>query len=139
MIPTKRIGTAVTATTANVANLFDPPGKPFGWAHHEERDRIRAHLRRRIWKFGLDGKAAMRLEARVDAIQRRLHKYDLTLRERQAIAAAKRPPPAGRSEFLTWAELERLVEHFAGANDPTAASIGAKAASALEARAPNRP
>lgn len=69
----------------------------------------------------------------------RLHKYDLTFRERQAIAAAKRPPPAGRSEFFTWAELEHLVEHFAGANDPTAASIAEKAAAALAARAPERP
>jgi hypothetical protein len=123
-------------------NLFDPPGRPFGWAHHEERDRIRAHLRRRVWRFYVDeagpGTPGMRLEARVDAIQRRLHKYDPTLRERQARARAAAPPPAGTSEFFTWEELERLVEHFAGANDPVPAAIAAKASAAL-ARRPNRP
>jgi predicted nuclease with RNAse H fold len=33
---------------------------------------------------------------------------------------------------LTWEELERLIEHFAGANDPISAAIAAKAAAALE-------
>jgi hypothetical protein len=119
-------------------NLFDPPGTPLGTAHHAERDRIRAHLRRRVWKFGLDQWRVARLEARVDAIQRRLHKYDLSLRERQAIARAKAPPPAGTSEFFTWEELDRLAEHFAGANDPVAIAIGEKALAALAGR-PERP
>jgi hypothetical protein len=125
-----------------VANLFDPPGTPLGTAHHAERDLIRAHLRRRLWRFYVDeagpGTPGMRLEARVDAIQRRLHKYDLTLRERQAIARAKAPPPAGTSEFFTWEEFDRLAEHFAGANDPVAIAIGEKALAAL-ARRPERP
>jgi hypothetical protein len=80
----------------------------------------------------------MRLEFRVDAIQRRLHKYDPPLRVRQARAKAAAPPPAGSSEFLTWEELERLAEHFAGANDPIAISIGEKALAALAGR-PERP
>lgn len=41
---------------------------------------------------------------------------------------------AGRAVDLTRAELERLVEHFAGANDPIALSIAAKAAATLENR-----
>lgn len=123
-----------------MANLFDPPGTPLGTAHHAERDRIRAHLRRRIWRFhfGPGISVAHRLESRVGAIQRRLHKYDPTLRERQAIARAKAPPPAATDVAFTWEELERLVEHFAGANDPVTAAIAAKAAASLT-RAPNRP
>lgn len=38
-----------------------------------------------------------------------------------------------RSVGFTKAELERLVEHFAGANDPVAQSIGQKAGYALQA------
>jgi hypothetical protein len=92
-------------------------------------------LRRRIWKFGLDRWAAARLEARVDAIQRRLHKYDKPLRVRQAearaAALAAAPAPIGAELELTWAELEHLEHLFAGANNPLSASIGAKAAAAL--------
>lgn len=56
------------------------------------------------------------------------HKGDATLREIQA--AWPKPRPA--AEPWTREELERLVEHFSGANDPVALSIGGKAAAALE-------
>lgn len=120
-----------------VANLFDPPGKPFGWAHHEERDRIRAHLRRRHG-YPARGYDAP-LEFHVTRVQMRLHKYDPTFAERQRRARAAAPPPAGTDGFLTWEEWERLAEHFAGANDPVTASIAAKAAEAMSQRPPNQP
>lgn len=107
--------------------LEDIPGRPLGWAFHRERDEIRAHLRRRLWRFGLDELRAMRLEARVDAIQRRLHRNRPTLRERQAAWRARHPPPEAAPE-LTPAEWAPLAELFAGANDPLSALIGAKAA-----------
>jgi len=76
----------------------------------------------------------MRLEARVDEIQLRLHRYDLTLRERQARARAAAPPPTGTSIGFTWQELEHLQAHFSGGNHPLSASIADKAAAALERR-----
>lgn len=115
--------------------LEDVPGRPFGWAWHQERDEIRAHLLRRPERFEGDGFAAMRLEFRVNAIQRRLHRNRPTMRERQAAARARQAPrpPALAFERV---ELERLAELFADANDPVTASIGRKAAAMLEALAP---
>jgi hypothetical protein len=110
---------------AAVANLFDPPGTPLGTAHHAERAKIRAHLLAKGWSDN------WRLEARVTWIQMRLHKYDKSLKERQAEWNAKQPKPAGAGLNLTWEELERLVDLFTGANDPVTASIAAKAAEAL--------
>ncbi len=108
------------------------PGKPFGWAHNMERDAIRAHLRRRIWKFGLDGMAAARLEFRVIRIQERLRKYQPSWAERQAIWRAKQAPAAAPEGF-TADELEMIAVRFAGANDPAGQGIAAKAA-ALQRR-----
>jgi hypothetical protein len=123
-----------TIAGVRVSNLFDPGGKPLGWAHHAERDLIRAHLRRRIWKFGLDGLAASRLEFRVTAIQQRLHKYDKTYRELQALYALqpKNNQPSKDDRFNR-EELERLIEHFEGANDPIGQAIATKAKAALVA------
>lgn len=107
----------------------DVPGKPFGWAWHQERDEIRAHLRRRIWKFGLDGLAAMRLESRIDRIQARLHRHRPSYKERQAAwRARQRPADPPRPEPFTAEELAHIAEHFEGANDPLAQSIWRKAA-----------
>src|SRR5213592_1568440 len=106
--------------------LEDLPGMPFGWAFHQERDEIRAHLRRRIWRFGLDQWRGMRLEQRVDQIQRRIHRNRPTYKERCEARAKARPPYVPPPEFSR-EELERLVELFAGGNDPVTASIAAKA------------
>jgi hypothetical protein len=37
-----------------MANLFDPPGKPFGYAYLEETTRIEDHVRRRMGYPRLD-------------------------------------------------------------------------------------
>lgn len=100
-------------------------GRPSGWAWHQERAAIRAHL-----------KARGRLpepwgEFAVDRIQRRLHREKPTMRERQArirIVSAPVVPQFNDDE------LRHLVELFAQANDPTSAAIGTKAAAILEAR-----
>jgi hypothetical protein len=120
-----------------MAALFDPPGTPFGTAHHRERDRIREHLRRRGFDAGDDMLAPARFEDRVSEIQRRLHRYDETfaersvrLRERWEAEARANRTEAGLN--LTRAELEHLVELFDGANDPLSASIRDKAAALLE-------
>lgn len=119
-----------------MANLFDPPGTPLGTAWHAERDKIRAHLRRRVWRFYVGGGDGLqspgaRLERRVDAIQMRLHKYDPPLRVRQAKARAEAPLPADTNVYWTWVELERLAEHFSGANDEVGQAIANKALEAL--------
>lgn len=105
--------------------LDDIAGKPFGWAWHQERDEIRAHLRQR----GFTGY----LEFRVSAIQNRLHRNRPTYAERCAARAAARPiyAPDPQIEF-TLAELERLAEHFNGANDDIGQSIAAKVRKAME-------
>lgn len=106
-----------------VSNLFDPGGKPLGWAHHEERRIIRDHLKRRgRYRAGWS-------EMRISEIQRRLHKYDLTYRQLHVLYKqrwAREAPPA-RPEF-TLEELDTLVDYFGEANDPITQSIGAKAA-----------
>lgn len=122
-----------------VSNLFDVPGKPFGWAHHEERRLIRAHLDRR---YGYVRPGTIEWSRRelgvVNRIQRRLHKYDLPYRELQKLYASSRPPPVGTAGFFTWAELERMAEHFDRANDPISAAIAVKALALLDTRKDER-
>jgi hypothetical protein len=127
------------AKRSDVANLFDPAGKPFGWAHHAERDHIRQHLRRRIWKFGFDEFRVFRMEQRINEIQRRLHKYDETFAQRsrrwaeeQRLRCAREA--TGADLGLTWEELQHLLEHFEGANDPISAAIAEKAKAAYAKR-----
>lgn len=112
--------------------LDDIAGRPFGWAWHQERDEIRAHLRRRLWRFigPGDGRTGMRLEARVTAIQNRLHRNKPTYAERCAARAASRPTYVPPPSF-TRAELERMVEHFTGSNDEIGQAIAAKATELL--------
>jgi hypothetical protein len=103
------------------------PGKPFQWAWHQEREEIRAHLRRRAARFGADCLARARMEFRITAIQQRLHRNKPTFAERQAAWKAKweaaRPP----SVAFTADELDRIAERFAGSNDETGMAIAAKA------------
>lgn len=115
-----------------VSNLFDPAGKPFGWAHHEERRIIRAHLDRKYGRLepGTWDWSKRELET-VARIQSRLHRHDKSFRELQAIYASGRPPQTEATVLFTFEELERLSDLFAGANDPLTASIAAKAAAAL--------
>lgn len=111
----------------------DVPGKPFGWAWHMELEAIRQHLRRRVWKFGLDGLARFRMDQRAAAIQRRLHKSNCpTMRERQAIWKARSAREAEQApEPFTADELDTILQRFAGANDPTGQAVAAKAEAML--------
>lgn len=105
---------------------------PFGYAHHKERDEIRDYLRR---KYGYPERGYdARLEAHCNRIQFRLRKYRPTLRQRQETARAALPPPAGVDVDFSWAELERMVEHFAGSNDEVGQAIADKARKALAHR-----
>jgi hypothetical protein len=121
-----------------VANLFDPAGKPFGWAHHAERDHIRKHLAKR-WPAEPHSWEWIRREDRVSKIQRRLHRYDETFAVRSRRWAEQqrlrciREATSAKAEF-TWEELQHLVEHFDGANDPVSAEIGRKARELLDNR-----
>lgn len=122
-----------------MANLFDPAGKPFGWAHHAERDHIRKHLTKRHGAVQPHSWDHVHRESRVNDIQRRLHKYDETFavrsrrRREQQEERCRREAKGAKVDF-SWAELERLVEHFADANDPISAGIGAKATELLKMR-----
>lgn len=105
-------------------------GKSIGWSHNMEREGLRRHLRRRLWKFGLDRFASFRLEQRAQKIAWRL---DREYQKRKAPMGVRRraPRPVEPPRF-TADELRHLVELFEGANDPTSASIAAKAAALLE-------
>lgn len=106
----------------------DVPGRPFGWAHHAERDEIRARLREKgDYREGYDP----RLEFRVSRIQARLRRNRPTYAERQAAWRARQPRSTSASIRFEREELERLVDLFGEANDPVTAKIGAKAAEAL--------
>jgi len=117
-------------------NLFDEPGRPFGYAHVMERTKIEDHL---IRKSGYKLKSSD-VYFRVVRIQERIHKYDETFatrsrrwrKEQEARIKAER---AGVGTWLTWEQLERLVEHFAGANDPVSAGIAEVASKMLADRA----
>jgi hypothetical protein len=61
------------------------------------------------------------------------HKNDATYREIGEARAARQPPRVDTR--FSPEELERLIEHFAGANDPVAQSILAKALAGLEPQA----
>jgi hypothetical protein len=107
------------------------PGKPLGWAWHQEREEIRAHLRRRMWRFlPRNGLAASTLlEFRVTAIQQRLHKYMPTYRQRHAEWVARQGQRTVMPPVFTREELQHLRDHFAMANDPVGQAIYAKVAS----------
>lgn len=122
-----------------MANLFDKPGEKFGTAHHRERDLIRAHLAKRHGPVDPHSWDYFHREQRVNAIQRRLHRYDETFAvrsrrwgEEQRLRCAREAVSA-TAEF-TWEELERLIEHFDGANDPISAEIGRKVRAVLDNR-----
>jgi hypothetical protein len=121
-----------------VANLFDPAGKPFGWAHHAERDHIRQHLAKR-WPAQPHSWEWIRREDRVSVIQRRLHKYDETFAVRSRRWAEEQRlrcalEATGADLGLSWEELQHLLEHFEGANDPISAAIAEKAKAAYAKR-----
>jgi hypothetical protein len=121
-----------------MANLFDPPGRPFGYAWLEERTKIEDHVRRRMGYCRLDD---MRLQFRVGRIQDRIHKYDPTFAERckkMREDQARQWREAGGPIDFSRAELERLIEHFDGANDPISAAIADKA-KAIYASLPSIP
>jgi hypothetical protein len=118
-----------------MANLFDPPGKPFGYAYLEETTRIEDHVRRRMGYPRLDDP---QLRARVDRIRYRLHKYDETFAVRSKRWAEEQRERWRREcnrmdVTLEREELERLIEHFEGANDPIGQAIATKAKAALVA------
>lgn len=103
--------------------LDDIAGKPFGWAWHQERDEIRAHILKRRTLLPLE------LERRIDDIQIRIHRNRPTLRQRQA--ARFIPSTSDRSLRLTDDELNYIIDIFGSANNPVAISIAAKARSVL--------
>lgn len=116
-----------------MANLFDQPGKPFGYAFIEERTRIEDHVRRRtLYQLPL---YSLELQSRVRRIQDRLHKYDKTFAERSRAWAeqqAARSALERRAADFKPEELSHLVEMLAGANHPLSASIADKAQAKLE-------
>lgn len=117
-----------------MANLFDPPGKPFGYAYLEETTAIEDHVRRRMGYPRLDDPV---LRARVDRIRMRLHKYDETfaVRSKRWFAEQMERARAERNRTdveLEREELERLIEHFSGSNDAIGVSIANKARLALD-------
>jgi hypothetical protein len=114
-----------------VSNLFDPPGRKLGWAHHEERAIIREHLNRKLGRLEVHSWDWFRREQRITAIQRRLHRYDLTFRELGVLYKRKWAREAPPSTQFTTEELRHLVELFTGANDPLSQSIAEKAAARL--------
>lgn len=105
----------------------DVPGKSFGWAHNKERDAIRTHLRRRLWRFGLDDMAAARLEFQVTKIQQRLQR---DYHRRKPPVGARRVVSIPTNQFTT-EELQHLVDLFSDANDPISAEIARKAAAQI--------
>lgn len=90
-----------------------------------ERRAIADHVQRRLIRACRTCSAAT-LEARVTAIQERIHRNRPSMRQRQAVRAAAAPQePLGLA--FTRAELRHMADLFERANDPTSAAIGRKA------------
>lgn len=116
-------------TAEGAAQIADetPDYLKFGYEHNRERERIGAHLRRRLPNHSMTA-----IEFRISRIQERLVKYRPSLRDRQALWLAKQPKRIEPAPTFTTDELARLVELFAGANDLLTASIADKAARMLD-------
>jgi hypothetical protein len=103
-----------------------PLHRKLGFAHHEQRARIREHLIRRGWS-----PSDIAFEFRVTRIQDRIAKYKPTFRQRQEAARAngEKWVPSDKPPLpdLTTEEWQYLAEQLAGANHPLAQSIQAKA------------
>lgn len=98
-------------------------GKPFGWAHNQERAEIEEHLLNRGWS-----RSDLGFYSRVVQIQMRLNReHPKRWAAKIAAIRAARPAPAPTREPFTDEELALIAQHFAGANDPVAQSIYAKA------------
>ena len=95
-----------------------PIERKFGYSHVMERAAIRAEL------VAAGEPDDMRLHFKVVSEQERRHKDDPTFAERCAAFRARQPKAR---EGFTREELDRIAEHFAGANDPVAISILEKA------------
>lgn len=98
----------------------------FGYQHAVEMREIRMELRAK----GITDPTKLQFAA-VDAYIKR-HRNDPSFAERQAFWRAFADPPKSKAHLsFTLEEVERLVEHFAGANDPVAQSIYQKALASL--------
>jgi hypothetical protein len=95
-------------------------GKPFGWAHNMEARAIRDHL---ISK----GRDPNSIEHCFDISKISMRLARDYLRRKPKIGARVRIAAKRESNEFSMEELERLIEHFAGANDPVAQSILEKA------------
>jgi hypothetical protein len=105
-------------------NLYDQPGKPFGYAWLEERTRIEDHVLRRMG-YALPV-SDMRVRFRVDRIQERLHKYDTTFADRsREWFEQQRQRPVQHALMLTTEQLEHIVSLWSDANDPMSREIAA--------------
>lgn len=104
-------------------------GRPFGYAFNMERAAIREHLKARgRWHSARDEREVSRIQDRLN----REHPKRWAARQaawRARCAAASPPAP----EPFTNEELRRLVDLFAGANDPVTVAIAAKAQAMLDA------
>jgi hypothetical protein len=112
-------------------NLYDQPGKPFGYAWLEERARIEDHvLRRTGYTMSV---ADMRVQSRVDRIQERLHRYDRSFADRsREWFEQQRQRPVQHALMLTTEQLEHIVSLWSDANDPMSREIAAVARECLK-------
>lgn len=93
----------------------------FGYAAAIEKEEIERSLLRR-------GVPMPQRYFEIERIYQERHANDPSYAERSAAFRARQAPP---SPSFTAEELQHMMEHFAGANDPIAASIAEKAKSLL--------
>lgn len=105
----------------------NPNGKPFGWAHEEERRAIRARL------LAAGHPDDHRMIFAISREQERLAAMRLTTRQRQDLArwlglkwVTPHPSDVRRPLAFTDAELSYLADRLDGVNDPEGAAILAK-------------
>lgn len=107
------------------SNLYDPIGKPLGWAWVQERQAVIAEM----IAEGLDPKS-LEFSFEVTRRQEALHANDISMREaqrrKQAWDDARRPPPPPDNN-LTKDEWQWLADHLAMGNDPVGQAIRNKA------------
>lgn len=114
-------------------------GRPFGWAHEEERRAIRARL------LAEGHPDDHRMIFAISREQERIAATRLTTRQRQDLArwlglkwVTPHPSDVRRHLNFTDAELAYLADRLAGVNDPEGAAILAKIEGHIGANRPRR-
>lgn len=117
---------SISRRLPGASNIFDIPGTKFGYSHLVEEEQIRRHL---LAGGGfIEGSAQLYFAVKDEMVKR--HRGDLPFRVYQQ--QFKSMLTGSAKIAFTTDELEHIVKHFSGANDPFVQQIVEKAVALIE-------